>query len=145
MVTRVMGWEAALVAYADAQLDRPFMYGDTDCGSLVVGGLAAMYTEPPLPRPRYGSLRQALHIVAGAEDGVGGIMARVGARALKTQYAQAGDVVLWPDKDEQVPCLGIALSVDQVLTSDEEIGPHIMGIMDGGLDAATLWRLPWEL
>ena len=145
MVTRWPDWEAALVRYADEQVGRPFTYGETDCGALVVGALAVMYTEPPLPRPRYGNLRQALHIVAGLSGGVAGVLTHAGARSLTTQYAQAGDVVVWPDKGERVPCLGVLVSVGQVLTSDEKAGPHIMNVRDEGLADATLWRLPWAL
>ena len=144
-VTRVPDWEAALVRYANEQTGRPFAYGETDCGSLVVGALAVMYTEPPLPSPRYGDLRQALHIVAGLEDGVVGVMAHAGARTLTARYAQAGDVVVWPDKRARVPCLGVVVSADQVLASDEKAGPHIMDASDEGLADAILWRLPWVL
>ncbi len=140
---RVHGWEAALVAYADAQLGRSFAWGSTDCGSLVHGGLAAMYAVAPLLHPLYNSLKGARERFTAMGGDVAAWLGANGAEAVTRHYMQAGDVVLLRPtrRPRGLPSLGIAPSSSRLLVCTRKAGPQLMRA--GGIPGtATVWRFP---
>jgi len=134
-MARPIGWTKALHRYAAEMNGREFVWGSTDCGTLVreavaiVVGEAAWdvsYTTPA------GATR-ALKRLGGPEtalEGAGGIQ-------VPLSYAMQGDVLVNPDPDDHVAELGIVVG-------NGMLGATMMGgaFWRSGLPAWTCWRLP---
>jgi len=139
VMTRVHGWEAALVRFASAQVGRAFEYGLTDCASLAFRGLGVIYKVPPVPAMLYHTSWQARGAFKALEGGVPPWLALHGAVELTRYYVQAGDVLVLPSDTDGFPSLGIAASVSKVLLSSKERGPYMLRT-ENLPDGATVWR-----
>lgn len=91
-----MNWDRRLVEWAESVRGRPFVWGETDCATLVRGAVEAMYGPAFLAGiavPEYGTQ-------VGAErawDQTGGtaaVLVLLGAQELPDGERQRGDVLL---------------------------------------------------
>ena len=134
-------WEFRLVAYANAQLGRPFRWGETDCFSLARGALDVMLDSDPFADvPGYTS-RQEAGVVAGVTPDVADELDWRGAYARPVGFARSGDVVTMPGDDGSgLPRFGfVPDGRGRIVTSDPAGG---VGFVDlGTVPAGSLaWR-----
>lgn len=95
-IGRPANWHHRLMQYAAAQQGQPFVWGQTDCGSLVRGALPALYAEDPLAGwPGYHTVRAAQRIRAQC-GGVAAVLRQLGATPIAPGFATAGDVACCP-------------------------------------------------
>ena len=92
---RIRNWDVAVVAWATKLRGAQFVWGLTDCGTLVRRMSARMYGEEVFALERWKSARGMKTIVARA-GGVVAILDSVGDE-LNIRYATTGDVVVRPD------------------------------------------------
>lgn len=140
-MNRCADWEARLCRFVTGKLRQPFRWGETDCATLVWGGLAAMYPAPLLPALPYRSLRGAKECFSALGRDVPAWLAQYGGEHVKRPFLQAGDVVLLPDAVDGLPGLGIAPSSSQVLLSGPDLGPNVVDARFVP-DDAGVWRPP---
>lgn len=99
MRRRVHNWDVLAVIWATEQIGKPFVWGETDCGSLTQAMLEVMYGEDLAPGYRYADLRGALMAVT-VSGGVLAVLELLGAVPLQSiLYAGTGDVLIAPPAD----------------------------------------------
>lgn len=134
-------WEYSLVAYAQAQLGRPFLWGETDCFSLAREALGVILEDNPLADvPGYTS-REEAEAVAGAVLDVADAIERLGAYSRPVGFAQQGDVVTIPGDDGSgLPRFGfVPDGRGRLVTSDPAHGVEIVD-----LDTMPAGSLAWR-
>lgn len=96
MTQRLNNWDLLAVEWAMSQIGRPFLWGETDCASLVRGMLLAMYGEEPFgDTPPYRDHLEALEIIR-SRGSVLEHLVRIGATPHALPFAQTGDVCVAP-------------------------------------------------
>lgn len=131
-------WEFRLVEYAQAQLGRPFLWGETDCFSLARGALDVILGADPLADvPAYATARGA-HTVARARPDIGAELERRGGVRVPIGFAQQGDVLTLPGDDGTgLPVFGFVVDGrGRFATSSQARGVEILPIPAFG----TAWR-----
>jgi hypothetical protein len=140
---RQPGWEFRLVAYANSQVGRPFVWGETDCYSLVREALECVYDADLLPHIIYTSKAKAT-TAARAFPQPGAALSDFGAVRVPLPNAQSGDVLLMPG-DDGLGLPRFAVVVDgrgRVLTSDPGAGAEVLRASNIPPDS-TAWR--WDV
>src|SRR4051812_39369367 len=94
MPRRVLNWDVQLAVWASAQRGRPFIWGETDCGTLVREAHRVMYGED-----LYGFLGEWTSPVAAGRilaerGGFSGILASLDAELVPIGLVQSGDVLV---------------------------------------------------
>uniref|UniRef100_A0A6M3XTJ9 DUF6950 domain-containing protein n=1 Tax=viral metagenome TaxID=1070528 RepID=A0A6M3XTJ9_9ZZZZ len=138
---RCPGWEYSLVAYANAQLGRPFLWGETDCFSLAREALGVILAPNPLANvPGYTS-REEADEVAGAVLDVADALERLGAYSRPISFAQQGDVVTIPGDDGSgLPRFGfVPDGRGRLMTSDPTGGVEILPLHNAPAGSLA-WR-----
>lgn len=117
---RVRNWDAKLVAWAERVRGEAFVWGETDCASLVREACAEMYGEELfLQAPSYESKKEALR-VATETGGVEEALRRLGATEVGMTFARQGDVLVGENSDGSP---GAAVVVDgKAVVSREKAG-----------------------
>lgn len=92
---RIRNWDLAVVAWATKLEGAQFVWGLTDCGTLVRRMTARMYGDDIFELDRWKSARGMKSIV-GRAGGVAVILDRVGDE-VNIHYATTGDVIVQPD------------------------------------------------
>jgi hypothetical protein len=93
-VRRVLNWDVNATLWAIDQVGKPFVWGETDCVSLLRRMLAVMYGEPVGPPLAYHSLNSAID-VSRELGGVRKVLTDLGAVPLDLiAYANTGDVLV---------------------------------------------------
>ena len=135
-------WHFRLVAYAQANRGRPFRWGTTDCYSIVRGALDVVYDADVLPAAIYSRQAAALRVAQSFKD-IPGALEELGAQPVAMPFAQAGDLLLIPGKDELgLPRFGvIADGRGHVLTSDVADGVVVVDATEIPAESVA-WRWP---
>lgn len=93
-MTRLRNWDVGLVVWAKQVLDLPFVWGETDCASLIRRAHRVMYGvdlfREVAPWSSLLGARKAVEAYGGVEDA----MRRLGAQALPMAFARQGDVIV---------------------------------------------------
>jgi hypothetical protein len=133
-------WDFHLVRFAKSIRGKPYVWGETDCASIVLRSLEAVHVESPLSgvgswTTKTGALR------ALKRESPEITLRAAGAREITRPYASGGDTVLWPPSgsSDGIPQLGVVVPVGWVVTSYDDIGVVQMKITDVE-DGATFWR-----
>lgn len=141
---RGLNWSDDLVRWARDEIGKPYVWGETDCGSLLRRGLAIVYGQEIGEVPAYDSLSSAYR-VSEAIGGLRAVLHRLGAEPIGLKFATTGDVILsddWPAEDHPLDsgclCLG-----PTILTGDPVVGVVVVDRPREG--AFEAWRLPHEL
>lgn len=127
-MARVLNWDVRLVEFAREVRGQPYVWGETDCATLVRRALTVMHGEDPLPddvgawTTRIGALR-----VAGRTD-VEDALYRAGGWEVRPPYATAGDVALAQPhgQGDPLPTLSVLLPRGKVLTSTPQLGVAVL-------------------
>ena len=114
-MTRVLNWDCLAVEWAIQQVGKPFVWGETDCCSLLNRMWEVMYGEPMFDLT-YTSLPEALRFSAHI-GGVRHALTEMGCTTLPLSYASTGDAIV--ADDEPFPTV-LSVINDQALLSDDD-------------------------
>ena len=104
---RVRDWRTRLIAWSNAQIGRPFIWGETDCAALVRASLQECFGQDVVPGvPTWQSKREAIRVLKAHEPVK--ILEALGAVKTTVGFARAGDIVRANETDVVG---GIALGV----------------------------------
>lgn len=147
-MARVRNWDVAVALMARNLVGRPFVWGETDCGTLCRLTLDALYG----PGTAEGWLGQAWKSARGAARAwrrLGGpedVLERLGAAEVHPDYASTGDIVVLPGQDpEGLPSLAVIVG-PKCVRANRELG--VVAEPAGVLRRAPttrgiqVWRLP---
>lgn len=144
-LVRRPNWGVHLFRWSKSVVGEPFVWGETDCGSLVRGAVRAMYGETPdawSKRP-YTSERQALRVQVQMK-GVSGALRALGATDETVAYAQSGDIVVRPPRQgRETLRAGVVVNGSLVVTSMQRgVCRAPLRVVDPD---STVLRLPFEV
>lgn len=127
-------WERRLVEWADSVQGRPFVWGETDCASLVVQALSLL--GHPAAVPGYHTVSAARRVLAGLDPAT--VLRDLGAVEVGIAFAQSGDVHLGEDPEtEGLPAVAVHVAGVWV-TSSQGRGVHLAHELSPGVT----YRLP---
>lgn len=134
---RVPNGDAVLRAWAVTLLGADYVWGQSDCLSLVTAGLQQLYPVP-LPLPTYPSKRAALRALVDTPSLITDTLRALGATPYVLPFAQTGDVLV-PPVDLLEPTVLLCLG-GMSLTASPALGVHLAPTL--ALPPATrAWRL----
>lgn len=133
---------ARLVSYAQEHAGERFRWGTTDCYTLARGALDAFYGASLLPAVFY-TRQDVAERAARMFVDIPGALYELGARPRLLAFAQAGDLIVMPGKDEVgLPRFGVvADGAGHLLTSDLSAGVMVVDMKTVPPDS-TVWR--WQ-
>lgn len=109
MITRVPEWRASLLDWAASVRGMPFIWGRTDCVTLVRAALRVCFGQDVFPViPAYHSETQALAVYR-KHGGAGDALRGLGADRRMLSFARMGDIIAIPEPEE--PLTQTALGV----------------------------------
>lgn len=135
---RVVNWDSAVKAAVTPLLGRPFEWGETDCASVSVACLNAMYDEPIYPKTLYKSLRGARELWGYVD--IGKVAERASGHAVGPQWATYGDIAVGDLDSDGFPSLYFVLRGCAV-TSSKEKGVFTIPLAKLK-DRVTFYRFP---
>jgi hypothetical protein len=140
-------WRNNLLTWAKAVHGRPYVWGTTDCASLVRGALKEQFGEDVLGLPGWGSLRlaQRVWLPLSCNGGPATIFERLGAQRLNARrngarYPMGSILVLTRDPevdDMRFPSFGVGVG-PVVLQSNYNQGVYCD--MNCGVEEAWLFE-----
>lgn len=133
---RVPNWDVALHFWAAEVVGKPYVWGSTDCGSLVRSALVAMYGQD-VTGIEYATKAEALRVHAET-GGVEAVLRGIGATDVDIRFAQQGDILIEPDGDG-MPCASVVVKRDVIAAIPEA------GVVRARLRgrSGTLLRVPY--
>lgn len=137
---RVRNWDCLAVEWAIQQVGKPFVWGETDCASLLTGMLGVMYRKLP-PLPRYASLRDAMDIWEQT-GGVKPVLLEWGSQPLPTvAYANTGDVLIASPRDDEPFDAVMPVITDKYLFTEPNNTVQLIPLANVPVDAVP-YRVP---
>lgn len=119
---RIVNWDVKLVEYALSLQGQPFVWGQTDCASIVRGAMRAMYGEDLWSEGYdYTSLLEAKRLLE-VSGGVAMQLSLLGAEEVPRGFLQQGDVVVGEPLDEDFADNVFVMVSDQLLSATLEEG-----------------------
>lgn len=143
MITRRLDWRSALQAWAREQVGKPFVWGQTDCGSLARDALQIMFGRDVVPGlPRYQSWGEAV----AAKDQIvlfSLLFEGLGAQASAPAFMRAGDVVVAIEPGEDVGRESLMICLDgRKCLASTRLGVVILEVPPDAQDVVyTLWEV----
>lgn len=126
---RVENWDTWLVQFANEMRDREFVWGETDCVTIMRGGLKAILGRDPLKgklqswKSQIGALRAFKRIAFSPTI----LLADTGAVRVLPNFASSGDVAIGPETDKNnLPSISLLLPGRKALVSTPETGVIII-------------------
>ena len=121
---RVRNWDNALLAWQNSILGSDFVWGETDCVSLMLKALEVMYGEPVIEHEGvldYSNKQQALRALSSFPEPPQ-VLLSAGASEVSMSYAQNGDIIYGhATEEDDGPFPGLAVVVDHgAVISDPE-------------------------
>jgi len=141
VLERVRDWRTRLIAWSAEQVGKPFVWGETDCASLVRAALMECFGKDVTGVPTWRSKRGAANVLKKYPPLE--VLGWLGAEKRTVAFARAGDVVSLPDTDT----LGdVALGVwidGACLVSTQKGGVQLVPAAQIPRDCATysLWEI----
>lgn len=122
-MTRVPNWDTLLFEWAESQMGKPYVWGDTDCASLVRAACRVIFGVDALSHIKPWTTRAAALKRHSATGGVYGALMSADWTEVPLPFAQQGDVLTWSQ-----PALGGAgvVVARQLLTSDPDHGVQLV-------------------
>lgn len=144
MPKRIHNWDVALAMWATDLLGTPFVWGTTDCASLVRAACVVIYGEELWPMtPGYASQTEALQVFSQ----VGSVRANLealGATQHVLTFTQPGDIIIAPAEDGEI-FDSVAVAVcDKILIAHEGDPLRTIPVWQAP-EQASAFRLPQEL
>lgn len=142
MPRRVLNWDVKLTQFASDLYGRSFVWGETDCGTLVRRAHEVMYGQDLYGfLGEWASPTEAGRILA-ARGGFSGILAELDAELVPLAFVQSGDVLCARGHGGAIGLAAVAVA-GKVLIADEGNGITVEEMPEGDVDA--IYRLPWEV
>lgn len=125
-VVRVPNYDIKIVQYAKSLRGSSLVWGDTDCASVVRGGLVILLGKDPLPDLKsWSGLKSAKN--RANEMPVPDRLINSGAIEVHRKFSSIGDVAVGPSSDiEELPQLSMVLTNQKILISTQEFGVQIV-------------------
>jgi len=99
---RVPDWDLRLVEYASDMIGKPFVWGQTDCTTIVFKGLEVMYDYDFTKGLKWHTtLRTAVNLYKKT-GGIEKVLLKKGACGIGLGFATTGDVLISPKKPLEV-------------------------------------------
>lgn len=141
MRPRILEWRSRLLAWADTVDGKPFVWGETDCGSLARAALAECFGVDVAPSlPQWSTAKQAAAVLK--KRTVIDILTALGAEQRPIAFARTGDIIIMTEADEVG---GVALGVwlDAAVLLSSRTGVHTVAHPILPLDAVacSLWEV----
>lgn len=143
---RLPNFDYHLTLFAREMVGKEFVWGETDCGSLVRGAMKAMYGQDMFPHaPNWKSAAEAKKYCKNPDAGMD-ILVGVLARPVARNYEQPGDILLSPGADAAgLPRFAVILTAGQALVSTPEFGVQVGGHWTTMFPENTnIFRMPHE-
>lgn len=137
---RPRNWDVELVRWADSRRGRPYVWGHTDCGSLVRQAMAVVLGGEPFPDLPVWEDADEAKAALRTLGGFSRAMQAVGAHEVPPSFVQSGDLAVTPSEPLHPAHLAVAVAGKALVTTAE----HGVRVADlGALPSGTVfWRLP---
>ncbi len=142
---RERNWNVRLAILVRSLIGKPFIWGETDCVSVLRKAYVAMYDEDPIAEfvpmdySTEEEAKEAFRAIGG--DFTKWIM-RIVVQEVTPMFARDGDMVFNEDSAVGYQNVGIVLS-DRILISDIKNGVHMLPLnRDVDDDKIHIYRLP---
>lgn len=132
---RVPNWDTLLFEWALEQRGKPYVWGETDCGSLVRAAACVLFGVDTFEHVEPYTTRAAATKRQNETGGVSAVLLATGWTEQPLTMAQQGDVLILDSEDG--PACGIIVA-RLLLTSDPTNGVQLLPVPDVG----TLFRAP---
>ena len=93
-IMKVDNYDYKLIEWVNTQLRRPYIWGDTDCGSVVRKGLNIIYGKDKFNAISTWDSEEICRKIWDDLGGVDKAFLDFGAKKIKRTYAQTGDVAV---------------------------------------------------
>ena len=137
---RLRTWDVDLEQWAATQIGQPFVWGTTDCWSLVIKGQKHIYGVEVFHTPKYKSKTKALRTlvnVKGMRSLLNSCASQVGRR-----FLQAGDIVLVGKGCSELKTDGVLQVIrDYALTASPVAGVLAVPLDAIPIKSTTYWRV----
>ena len=138
---RTQNAENLLVLWGEAQRGKPFIWGQTDCGSLVIKAAKILYGKPVFDISEYQDKKEAATVIkeiGSYEEFLG----EYGAMQTDFTHMSAGDVLTGRIRNDW-PTAMVALRQRFVLSSEEERGVFLEKLTEA--DDMKIFKLPYRI
>lgn len=127
---RVPNWDTLLFEWAMEQRGKPYVWGETDCGSLVRSAVGIISGEPAFAHVWPYRTRAQAGRRLSETGGVSAVLLAAGWVAVPLTMAQQGDVLIMDTEDG--PACGVIVA-RLLLTSDLAAGVQLLPVPDAGV------------
>jgi hypothetical protein len=137
---RVRNWDVQVTHWAIAQVGKPFVWGETDCVSLLRGLMRCLYGKTYGPALEYHTLREALNV----EEQTGGarkVVLDLEPTVLPLSYASTGDVLIDQRREGDPFEAVLCVITDKALFSEPDSVVKLIPLSTVP-PGVTLYRLP---
>lgn len=126
---KVDNYDYKLIEWVNTQLRKPYIWGETDCGSLVRKGLNIIYDKDKFNNVPLWDNEETCRKIWDDLDGVDNAFLKFGAKKIKGTFAQTGDVAV--------------LEIGKLLTAAMVIGSGklLFSSTDKGVETRDLYPL----
>ncbi len=126
---KVDNYDYKLIEWVNTQLGKPYIWGETDCGTLVRKGLNIVYKKDCFHDTASWSSETECRKIWDDLGGVDKAFLDFGAKKIKGTYAQTGDVAV--------------LEIGKLLTASMVIGSGklLFSSIDKGVETRVLYSL----
>ena len=139
-LNRLRTWDVDLEQWAAGLIGEPFVWGTTDCASLVIKGQALIYGVDVFDMPKYKSKAKALRTLVNIKSlrsALEGHASQVGRR-----FLQAGDIVLVGKGCTELETDGLLLVIrDYALLTSPATGVLAVLLDAIPIKSTTYWRV----
>lgn len=113
MIQRRLDWRSRILAWSQAQVGKPLVWGQTDCAALARTAIVQMFGEAAEEiLPRWKTAREALTILQ-ERGSIGTILEELGADKLSVPFLRAGDLVVSSEPEEAVGGQSVMVCIDR--------------------------------
>lgn len=91
---KVENYDYKLIEWVNTQLGKPYIWGETDCGTLVRTGLNIVYGDDKFNNITFWDSEETCRKIWDDLGGVDKAFLNFGARKIKGTFAQTGDVAV---------------------------------------------------
>lgn len=118
-------WDHKLVRFAERERGRDYIWGETDCASLVQRALQVIYDEDKFPdAPGWTTEIGAKRAIRKVENVRDYVLNHGGVKA-DDNFKSSGDIVYGLSNQNGMPGLGIVVDVNKILTSAPNRGVYL--------------------
>lgn len=141
MAKRIKNWDKHLIRWAESTKGKDFVWGETDCASLISKALGVMYHRKIFDY-NYTNMKSAKETLDDIGD-VGEKFISVGAELKPWSYATAGDIFIG-EQDHGFPTMHVVLR-GKCLSSRIDSGVIMFNKSIINSKTVELYKFPYEV